>query len=183
MRTNPIVGLCLTAMLWLGSSHAAEVSRDANKYFFNETWGDFKDELKNAKTQGKQGILLFFESKDCPFCRYMETKVFTHPEVQEYFQKHFLIFTIDIEGDVEVKDFNGKAMTQKAFATQQYRVRATPVIAFVDVNGKKMFNHIGKTTGVEEFMQIGDYVVSGAYAQMPFIRYKQTKQIPGKEKS
>ncbi len=183
MKTKNIIGLCLLGMLWLGSLQAAEMSRDANKYFFNETWGDFGEELKNAKTQGKQGILLFFESKDCPFCRYMEVKVFTQPEVQEYFRKHFLIFTIDIEGDVEVKDFKGKSMSQKAFALQEYRVRATPVIAFIDTNGNKIYKHTGKTTGVEEFMQVGDYVASGAYKQMPFIKYKQSKQIPAMEKN
>lgn len=175
--------MCFAAVMNMGYVHAAETPRDADKYFFNETWGDYREELGNARKQGKTGIMLFFESKDCPFCRYMETKIFTQPEVQAYFQKHFLIYTIDIEGDVEVKDFKGKAMSQKAFATQEYRVRATPVIAFVDVDGKKIFQHVGKTTGVDEFMQIGDYVVSGAYKQMPFIRYKQSKQSPGKEKS
>ncbi len=178
-----ILAACLTAVMYISNVYAVEAPRDADKYFFNETWGDFREELNNASKQGKQGILLFFESKDCPFCRYMETRIFTQPEVQAYFQKHFLIYTIDIEGDVEVKDFKGKAMSQKAFATQEYRVRATPVIAFVDVNGKKIFQHVGKTTGVEEFMQIGDYVVSGAYKQMPFIRYKQSKLSPGKEKN
>jgi len=183
MMMKNLMALSFAGFMYLGVSHAAGLPHEPAKNFFNETWGDYREELKNAKDQGKEGLLLFFEMKDCPFCRYMETKVFTQPEVQEFFQKHFLIFTIDIEGDIEVKDFKGKAMTQKTFATQEYRVRATPVIAFVDVNGKKIFNHIGKTTGVEEFMQMGDYVVSGAYKQMPFIRYKQSKQLSSKEKN
>ena len=32
--------------------------RDPYKFFFNESWGDFKEELANAKQQGKKAILI-----------------------------------------------------------------------------------------------------------------------------
>lgn len=154
----------------------AEAPRDPHKFFFNESWGDYREELKKAKEEGKDGIMLFFEMDECPFCHYMKTNVLNQPEVQEYYRKHFLLFALDIEGDVEITTMQGKSMKQKDFAFKEQRVRATPVIAFFDLEGNRIHRHIGKTSGVEEFMLMGQYVVEGAYKTMPFIRYKQSKR-------
>ncbi|MBI3562580.1 MAG: thioredoxin fold domain-containing protein [Gammaproteobacteria bacterium] len=175
MRRNRCFAWLLLISCSLGVAHA-EDPRDPYKFFFNETWGDFHEELNNAKAQGKQGIMIFFEMNDCPFCHYMKTNVLNRPAVQAYYRQHFLLFSVDIEGDLDIKDMQGKSMKQKDFAFREHRVRATPVIAFFDLNGKKTYHHVGKTTGVEEFMQLGEYVVSGAYQTMPFIRYKQSLQ-------
>ena len=71
-----------------------------------------------------------FEMDECPFCHRMKTTILNQPEVQAYFREHFLIFPVDIEGDVEITDFSGATTTMKDFAFKQYRVRATPVFAF-----------------------------------------------------
>jgi thioredoxin-related protein len=154
---------------------AAEV-RDPYKHFFNESFGNFAEEAVTAKSEGKRGVLIFFEMDECPFCHYMKTNVLNRPEVQEYYRQNFLNFTVDIEGDVEITNFQGKAMTQKDFAFKENRVRATPVIAFYDVQGKEVFRHTGRTSGVEEFMLMGRYVSEGAYKQMPFTKYKRNQK-------
>ncbi len=147
--------------------------RDPYKFFFNETWGDFREELANAKEQGKKGILIFFEMDECPFCHYMKNNVLNQPEVQEYYRKHFLNFTVDIEGDVEMVNLKGKTTKQKDFAFKEFRVRATPVIMIFDLDGKPMHRHTGKTSGVNEFMLMGEYVVDGHYKNTSFTRYKR----------
>lgn len=167
--------LSLFVMIWLagiGSALAGE-PRDPGKYFFNESWGNFKEELTRAKQEGKQGILVFFEQSECPFCHYMKQTVLNQPEVQTYYRKHFLNFTVDIEGDVDMTDFHGKSMTQKDFAFKEFRVRATPVIAFFDLKGNLVQRYTGKTSGVNEFMLLGKYVANDVYKTMPFIKYKR----------
>jgi thioredoxin-related protein len=159
-----------------GMAYANDAPRDPAKYFFNETWGDFPDELKKAKAEGKDGIMLFFEQAECPFCHYMKTNVLNQPEVQDYYRKHFLLFTVDIEGDVDITDMKGRSMKQKDFAFKEERVRATPVIAFFDLSGNRIHRYIGKTNGVQEFMWLGHYIVDGSYKKMPFIRYKQAQR-------
>lgn len=154
---------------------AAEV-RDPYKHFFNENFGNFAEEAVTAKSEGKHGVLIFFEMDECPFCHYMKTNVLNRPEVQEYYRQNFLNFTVDIEGDVEITNFQGKAMTQKDFAFKENRVRATPVIVFFDLQGKEVFRHTGRTSGVEEFMLMGRYVSEGAYKQMPFTKYKRNQK-------
>ncbi len=147
--------------------------QDPYKFFFNETWGDFKEELAHAKEQGKKGILIFFEMDECPFCHYMKKNVLNQSEVQEYYRKHFLNFVVDIEGDVEMVNLQGKPTKQKEFAFKEFRVRATPVIMFIGLDGKPIHRHTGKTSGVDEFMLMGEYVVDGHYKDTSFTSYKR----------
>jgi len=176
---NRICARFLICVLTLGTAalaNAENVPRDPAKYFFNETWGDFHEEIAKAKQQGKDGIMLFFEQTECPFCHYMKTNVLNQPKVQEYYRKHFLLFAVDIEGDVDITDPLGRSMKQKDFAFKEQRVRATPVIAFFDNSGKRVYRYIGRTNGVQEFMWLGQYIVSGDYKKMPFIRYKKEQR-------
>lgn len=165
----------MLALLLVCSASADSTPRDPGQYFFNETFGNFREELEHARDEGKQGILIMFEMDECPFCHRMKTTVLNQPDVQDYFREHFLIFPVDIEGDVEVTDFKGRSTTMKDFAFQQYRVRATPVFAFFDLDGNyiKPARFTGATRDKQEFMQLGRYVVEDAYKDQPFTRYKR----------
>ncbi len=43
----------------------------------------------------------------------MKETVLNQPTVQHYFNQHFLSLTIDIEGDIEMVDFDGNETTQR----------------------------------------------------------------------
>ena len=124
---------------------------DPYVYFFNETWGDFSEEIVKAKEEGKKGVLLFFEMDECPFCHRMKETVL----------------------NVEITDFEGGTISQKDFAFKVNRVRATPVFAFYDLSGKKVMRYTGATTGIEEFMWLGKFVAEGKYKEMRFAKYKR----------
>jgi len=176
-RRFPVLTLLLlVAGVWTASALAAEDTRDPEQYFFDQTFGDFTEELQLARDEGKEGILLMFEMDECPFCHRMKTQVLNQPEVQEYFSEHFLIFPVDVEGDIEITDFGGDTTTQKDFALKQFRVRATPVFAFFDLEGNLVARYTGATRDSEEFMLLGQYVVEDAYRETTFTRYKRAKR-------
>ena len=154
----------------------AETARDPHDYFFNETFGDFSEELVNAREQGKQGVMLFFEMDECPFCHWMKVNVLNDPAVQSYYREHFLLFPVDIEGDVEITNFAGVSMSQKDFSFKENRVRATPVIAFYDLDGKQVHRHTGRTSDTGEFMLMGKFVAEGHYNKTRFTRYKRDQR-------
>jgi thioredoxin-related protein len=154
---------------------AAEV-RDPGQFFFDQTFGDFSEELNNAREQGKKGVLIMFEMDECPFCHRMKTTVLNQPEIQDYFKENFLIFPVDIEGDVEVTDFAGRGMSQKDLALKEYRVRATPVFAFFDLEGNLVARYTGATRDSAEFLWLGEYVVGGHYRDLPFPKYKRERR-------
>lgn len=174
-----LFSLLLVLLLVSGSSilltaTAAESIRDPGQHFFDQTFGDFSEELMLARDEDKRGILLMFEMEECPFCQRMKDQVLNHAEVQDYFKEHFLIFPVDVEGDIEVTSFDGAMVApEKEFALKQYRVRATPVFAFFDLDGNLVARYTGATGDAEEFLLLGRYVVEEAYREMPFSRYKR----------
>jgi thioredoxin-related protein len=162
----------VVCLLWLMAGLAQAETREVSQYFFDQKLGDFKAELASAKKDGKQGILLMFEQEDCPWCHRMKATILNQSEVQDYYKKHFLVFSLDIKGDTSMVDFQGKETTEKAFAAEN-RVRATPVFGFFDLNGKLVFRWTGVTKDANEFLLLGRYVAEGAYKTQSFVAYKQ----------
>ncbi len=168
--------LLLAMCLLLSSSVFAATPRDADNYFFDQTLGDFREELAAAREQGKQGIFIFFEMDECPFCHRMRDTVLNQPDVQDYYKAHFLNFTVDIEGDIGITDFHGNSVTEKDFAFREHRVRATPVLMFFDLDGKAVARHTGPTADAREFRWLGEYVVDGTYQTQSFTQYKRERR-------
>ncbi len=178
-RAGGWILVLLSLLVGLGTARGE--TRDPQKYFFDQSLGDFREELATARAQGKKGVLLMFEMDECPFCHRMKTTVLNRRDVQDYYRSHFLVFPLDIEGDVEITDFKGQTVRQKDFALKQYRVRATPVFAFFDLDGNLIARYTGATKDAQEFLWLGEYVVSGAYKDGDFGRYKRERlQAAGK---
>jgi thioredoxin-related protein len=154
----------------------AEQPRDPYQFFFNETFGDFSDELETARQNGKSGVVLFFEMDDCPFCHWMKQHVLNQVAVQEYYRDNFMMFSVDVEGDVEIVNFDGRNMSQKDFSFREHRVRATPVVMYFDLDGNQVHRHTGRTSDPGEFLLMGKYVVDGVYKDMRFTRYKREQE-------
>ncbi len=148
----------------------------AEETFFSETFGDFQEELSTAKEEGKKGIFVFFEMDECPFCHRMKTTIFNQPDVIEAMRRDFLAFRWDIEGDTEVVDFDGEQGTMKQLAEKKYRVRATPVMVFFDLNGKPVLRYTGPTRTKREFLWMIEYVRDGHYRDISFARFKRLKK-------
>jgi len=164
--------MLFSALLFL-SSHVSAETRDPSAYFFNESFGNFQEELELARDEDKKAVLIMFVMDECPYCHRMKTTVLNQSDVQDYYRENFLIFEVDIEGDIEMVDFQGNEVKQKDFAVLQHRVRATPVFAFFDLEGERIARYIGATTDTDEFLQLGRFVAEGAYKDMSFNRYKR----------
>jgi thioredoxin-related protein len=146
---------------------------DKSKGFFQESFGNYQEELKTAAQDGKSGVFMFFMMDECPFCDRMEKTVLTQPDVQTYMKQHFATFVFDIEGDVEVVDFTGKSKKQKEIAEKDFRVRATPVMIFFDLTGKPVARYTGATRDKAEFLLLAKFVVEKAYEKQTFEQYKR----------
>ncbi|MEW8375210.1 MAG: thioredoxin family protein [Candidatus Thiodiazotropha sp.] len=168
--------LLLSACLILLLGDVTAATRDPGEYFFDQSLGNFSDELEVARDEGKKGVLIMFEMDECPFCHRMKTRVLNQVEVQDYFKQHFLIYTVDIEGDVEISDFQGNTMKEKDFAFRHHKVRATPVFGFFDLDGNMITRFTGATNDAQEFLWLGEFVVDDHYKTTNFSRYKRDKR-------
>ena len=158
---------------------SATSPRDPGQHFFDQTFGNLQEELGLARQDGKKGVLIFFEQAGCPYCHRMKTTVLNQPDVQEYYKTYFHIFSVDINGDLEITDFRGHPTTQKDFALKQYNVSATPVFAFFNLDGKLIARYTGATRNAQEFLWLGEYVAEGHYRSEGFGQFVRAKRIGG----
>jgi thioredoxin-related protein len=143
--------------------------------FFAENFGDYQEVLAEAKENKKSGVFLFFHMSDCPFCAKMEKTVLTSPEVIEYFNQNFISLEADVESAIEIVDFDGNDIVGIEFAKRYNKVGATPVLAFFDLNGKKVASRTGFATK-KEFLLLGKFVKDKAYLKTNFSRYRRANR-------
>lgn len=154
----------------------AAVGRDPFTHFFYQSFGDLREEAATARAAGQRGLFVMFDDEECPWCHKMKTTILNQPEVQAYYRKYFRPIRIDTKGDQTVIDFQGKEWLEKDYAFKVFRVRATPVFIFFDLDGKVLYRHIGIVRDVQEFLWLADYVAQGHYRNQKFTVYKRERR-------
>ena len=179
---NAIIAMVLIASGFVNAVSANQPDLNAlaenPEDFFDVSFGDLSEELDLVKEENKKGVLVMFETEDCPWCHRMKLQVLNRVAVQEYFHRHFRILSLDAEGDLEVVDFDGNPVTSREFSLKAMRVRATPVFVFFDHNGEIMTRYTGALKNAHDFMLLGRYVVEGHFNNMRFNQFRRENQ-PG----
>ena len=174
MKIKIILLFLVIIPLFAGNMAYAQ-TLDAGSGFFQQGFGDLTEELEIAIEEGKKGVFVMFDDKDCPWCAKMKATVLNQIEVQAYYRKFFRITRIDRNGDALITDFNGNDISEKDFADKT-RVRATPVMIFYDLQGNPMYRHTGATRNIKEFLWMGEYVAEEKYKTQRFTVYKRQKK-------
>ena len=153
----------------------AAAPRDPSAYFFQDSFGDLAEEAETAEASGLFGVMIMFETADCPWCLRMMETVLNNIEVQRYYRRYFRVLVLNAEGDAPMSDFQGKEMTEKEFALEAHRVRATTLFAFFDTRGRLLLKYTGTTRNTQEFLWLGEFVVDGHYLNERFSQYKRRR--------
>ena len=102
--------------------------------WFKESFLDLRDDLSEAKAANKRVILYFYQD-GCPYCTKLLQDNFGKADIADKTRKHFEVIAINMWGDRDVTDLDGKAVTEKTFAAAQ-QVQYTPTLLFLDESGK-----------------------------------------------
>lgn len=62
-------------------------------------------------------------------------------------------------------------MRSKDYAQKVARVRGTPTLMVIGLDGKELLRHYGPVRGAREFMWLADYVVEEEFRRRPFDAY------------
>jgi thioredoxin-related protein len=160
---------CMTAIAGEGGE-----TRDPREFFFAQSFGDLPDELEDARKSGKTGLLLYFEQDGCPYCRRLMQTVFNQRNVQDWYGENFVSIAVDIRGDVELRDVDGITLPSKVFAEHR-KIKLTPVISFLDLNGTEIFRKSGMVANPYEFLLMGRYITEGRYTDTVFADFLAEK--------
>jgi len=150
--------------------------RDPSEYFFQESFNDLAEEAEIAREEGKTGILVMFETDECPWCERMKDTVLNQVRVQDYFRHHFRLIGLNTDGDALVTGFDGIEVSETEFALTHNRIRATPAFLFFDPEGRLLVRYTGTTRNAEEFLWLGEYVVNARFKHERFSSYKRKRE-------
>ncbi len=156
------------------ASHAE--TRDPNTHFFQDSFNDLSEEVMTAADEGKAGVLVVFETDNCPWCERMHETVLNQASVQDYFRSHFRIIKLNTDGDATVIGFDGVEASETEFALKHNRIRATPTFLFFDNEGKLMTRFTGTTRDPQEFLWLGEFVVDAHFKTERFSSYKRKRR-------
>ena len=150
--------------------------------WFLDSFLDLKEDLSAAAEENKH-LAVLFEQRGCPYCREMHKVNFAIAEITDYIKKNFSVVQLNLRGDREVTDFDGKQLSEKALA-RRWRVNFTPTISFFPASVKEVEGKSGRLAEVFRmpgyfkpfhFISAFEYVKSGRYKDQEYQSFVSEK--------
>lgn len=145
--------------------------------WFKSSFMDLKEDVADAAENGKR-LVLFFHQDGCPYCNALVDRNLTQKDIQAKVRKNFDVISINMWGDRDVVDFDGKEYSEKTFAAKM-RVQFTPTLVFFDESGKKVLRLNGYRSP-SRFTHDLDYVLLKKEKEMSYRNYIKANYKPGK---
>ncbi len=102
--------------------------------WFKQSFLELKEDVAEAAAAGKR-VLLYFYQDGCPYCARLLRDNFGNRHIAEKTRKAFDVIAINIWGDREVTDLQGRSYSEKRFAAA-LKVQYTPTLIFLDEEGR-----------------------------------------------
>ena len=146
---------------------AAELVDDGlhKQPWMRDTFRDLREDLAEANAEDKR-LVLFFEQRGCIYCRKMHEEVFSDPAISDYIAENYFVVQLNLHGDIEVTDFDGDMLAEKAMA-RKWGILFTPTILFLpeevpegatasEVAVATMPGAFGKGTSIDMFTWVAE---------------------------
>ena len=109
---------------------SAELGDDGlhKQNWMRDTFKDLREDLDEANTEGKR-LVLMFEQRGCIYCSKMHKDVYSRDNVSNYIDENFFVVQLNLHGDLEVTDFDGEVLSEKAMA-RKWNILFTPTVLY-----------------------------------------------------
>lgn len=147
------------------SPHAIELPR-----WFVETFLDFREDVREARLQGKR-LLVYFGQDGCPYCKLLMQTTFTETRVVDLVQRGFVPIALNLWGDREVTWVEGRKMTEKQLGAH-LKVQFTPTLLFFNEKAEV----IARLNGYQSPSRMAaalQYAIDRLETKQPFADYMQ----------
>jgi len=169
-----VLACCLLFVLGLVPLGGASAdTRDPDAHFFQPFLGDLRDELAQARANGRKGLLVMYHFDECPSCQRMRREVLNQSAVQDWYRREFIVVPIDIRGAQPITGLDGKTLPEAAYG-RAMAIRGTPTFDFYALDGTRVYRHVGGLFAPADFLLLGQFIVSGAYQARTFKDFRQS---------
>ena len=110
---------------------ASELGDDGlhKQSWMRDTFKDLREDLDEANSEGKR-LVLMFEQRGCVYCSKMHKDVYSRENVSDYIDENFFVVQLNLHGDLEVTDFDGETLSEKAMA-RKWNILFTPTVLYL----------------------------------------------------
>lgn len=146
------IPLCLVLLL-LGSHPASAAEGGGGDFYqfedtmldeemkypewFKTSFGDLREDLREAKAAGKKGIIVYFGQKRCSYCEKFIKVNLEAPDIHNYLQQHFDVIPVDIWGVDELTTLDGDELTERDYSVFE-NTNFTPSLIFYNSDGQQV---------------------------------------------
>ena len=148
----------------------------SNPPWFKLTFLDLSEDLEDAISNGKQGLMVYFGQKYCSYCKKLLEGNFGKLDILAYTQKHFDAIGIDIHGQREVTALDGSQWNERSFSVNR-KVNFTPTLIFLDKDKREALRLPGFYPPYK-FRAALEYVAAGYYLKEDFRSYLARADAP-----
>lgn len=143
--------------------------------WFKNSFLDLRDDVTEAAKHNKR-VMLFFYQDGCPYCKKLLEDNFGQRQIAEKTRKYFDVIALNMWGDREVIDMQGRVTTEKAFATD-LKVMFTPTLLALNEKGESALR-INGYYAPHRFSAALDYAGQKKENESSFQDYLATKSPP-----
>lgn len=136
---------------------------------------ELADDVNDANSKGKRVVLYFYQD-GCPYCKKLLQDNFTDEKIVAKLKTNFDVIAINMWGDKDVTDINGKETIEKDFAAS-LKVMYTPTLLFLNEQGKVVLR-INGYYYPEKFSAALDYVAAKKENQLSFAQFYKIRKNP-----
>jgi thioredoxin-related protein len=175
----PLIGTSTNALAAEGHSDPlffddSEVVSVEYPSWFKASFTDLRDDLAEARDDGKMGLLLLFGTDGCSYCKAFVRQSLSDQGLQRQVRENFDVIALEMFSDVEITDLNGQRLAVKDFAPRE-GATVSPTIVFVGTDGRQLLRLQGYYPP-RQFRVVLDYL-SGRHFETASLREYVIEQM------
>ncbi|MDH5766127.1 MAG: thioredoxin fold domain-containing protein [Gammaproteobacteria bacterium] len=136
--------------------------------WFKLSFLDLQESLQEANNN-QRGLIIYFERKNCAYCKAQLDINWGASDIVTYTQKHFDVIAIDVGGQRTVTDFDGNSLSESEFADKM-KTNFTPSFLIFDNEGKLALRLYGFRPPYQ-FRAALEYAIDKHYRKESFKNY------------
>ena len=148
---------------------AAIMHIDYPSWFKKDPFFDLAESLEQARSSGKQGLMVFFTTEGCSYCAEFIRESLSNPEIASLVQKNFDTVGLEIFNDTEMTTPRGESMSMKQFAKEEGADFA-PTLLFFGDEGENVLRAAGYQSP-DRFKMIIGYLTGKHYQKESLANY------------
>ncbi len=150
--------------------------QDDHPDWFKPSFNNLPEDLNDTLSSGKQGLIVYFGQKHCPYCQAMIRDNMSKGDLVHYLRGHFEVVGLNTHSIEEITGMDGKTMPINEFAIAQ-KAQLTPTLLFYVEGGRLALKLVGYYPPYKLRAAL-EYVADGHYKTKSFGEYLEQADPP-----